>query len=179
MNNLGWMLKATGGDLVECLTVLRTALQMQRELIGIEHPDTLTSMNKLALILQDQGNASEAAELCSEALVARRAVLGNRHQGTLLSMCSLGSLYLEIGHVMPALALFKEAVDGAHETLGDEHPYTRSFTQHLAMAVRAAERAQAEGRAAARSATATSLGSPNRVPEQRRSGNFSLAVSVE
>ena len=136
MNNLGWMLKATGGDSAECVSLLRAALLVQREVLGFEHPDTLTSINKLGLILQDQGEAAEAAQLCSEALAARRTTLGDRHPGTLLAACSLGSLLLEIGDLPQAVGLFRWAHDGARETLGDEHAYTRSFSQHLTMASR-------------------------------------------
>jgi hypothetical protein len=55
---------------------------------GKEHPDTLTSMNNLALTYCHQGNLQDAADL-ETVLDARRRTLGEEHSDTLTSMNNL------------------------------------------------------------------------------------------
>ena len=45
-------------------------------------PDTLESLNNLAMLIQDQGKLDEAELLCREALEGRRAQLGVSHPNT-------------------------------------------------------------------------------------------------
>jgi tetratricopeptide (TPR) repeat protein len=44
--------------------------------LGNEHPDTLTSMNNLALVLRDQGKYEEAEEMYRQALRLKETALG-------------------------------------------------------------------------------------------------------
>jgi len=41
-------------------------LRGQREALGDAHPDTLSSLNNLAVLLSDQGKLNEAELLCAE-----------------------------------------------------------------------------------------------------------------
>ena len=41
----------------------RRTLELTERLLGKEHPDTLTSMNTLALVLSDQGKHKQAEEM--------------------------------------------------------------------------------------------------------------------
>ena len=47
-----------------------------RAKLGDQHPDTLTSVNNLSLLLQDQGKLEEAEPLLREALDGRRSPSG-------------------------------------------------------------------------------------------------------
>ena len=61
---------------------------MQR-VLGPEHPDTLSSMNNLAIALRDMGQHAEAAQQHRRALAIRQRVLGPEHPDTLSSMSNL------------------------------------------------------------------------------------------
>ena len=60
-----------------------------RRVSGEEHPDTLTSMNNLAVTFHAQGDLRGARALQERVLEARRRVLGEEHPDTLMSMNNL------------------------------------------------------------------------------------------
>ena len=53
-------------------------LELREKVLGKEHPDTLTSMNNLA-VLSSQGKYEEAEEMHRQALELREKVLGHEH----------------------------------------------------------------------------------------------------
>jgi hypothetical protein len=62
---------------------------------GPDHPDTLMSMNNLAVSYRDAGRHAEALKLHEETLPLRRAKLGRDHPDTLWSMNNLAVSHLE------------------------------------------------------------------------------------
>ena len=70
---------------------LHEALEASRDVHGDRHPATLTAINNMALLLQDQGRTSEAEPLFREALEAKRDVHGDRHPSTLISVGNMAS----------------------------------------------------------------------------------------
>jgi len=56
----------------------------EKRSIGDNHPDTLSSMNNLAVLYQSQGKYDEAEPLYVECLRIRREVLGDNHPDTLI-----------------------------------------------------------------------------------------------
>jgi tetratricopeptide (TPR) repeat protein len=59
------------------------------KMLGKEYPDTLTSINNLALVLSSQGKYDEAERIHRQALALRETVLGKEHPNTLTSMNNL------------------------------------------------------------------------------------------
>ena len=57
-------------------------MSARRRTLGDEHPDTLSSIYKLACLLQAQGKQAEALVLSRQALAGRRRVLGEGHPST-------------------------------------------------------------------------------------------------
>ena len=51
----------------------------RRHVLGDEHPDTLTAIQNMGWLLQEQGNLSEAESYYREALETQRRVLGDEH----------------------------------------------------------------------------------------------------
>jgi Tfp pilus assembly protein PilF len=51
------------GDYGEAEAMLRRALEGRATVLGQEHPDTLTSVNNLGLVLSRQGKYEEAEEM--------------------------------------------------------------------------------------------------------------------
>lgn len=60
----------------------RQALQLYEKVLGKEHPDTLTSMNNLALELSNLGKYEEAEQMHRQTLQLREKVLGKDHPST-------------------------------------------------------------------------------------------------
>jgi hypothetical protein len=70
----------------------RRALTGCEKVLGVEHPETLTSISNLALVLQDQGKYRAAEEMGRRALTGREKVLGVEHPETLTSVNNLAYL---------------------------------------------------------------------------------------
>jgi hypothetical protein len=62
----------------------RQALGLSETVLSKEHPDTLTSMNNLALVLGNQGKYEEAEEMHRQTLGMVKTVLGKEHPSTLM-----------------------------------------------------------------------------------------------
>lgn len=58
----------------------------ETELLVLPEPDTLSSMDNMALALNYQGNYDEAERMHRQALEGREKVLGKKHLDTLSSM---------------------------------------------------------------------------------------------
>ena len=64
---------------------------MREEVLGAEHPDTITSMSNLASTYWDQGRQDEAEQLQVQVMDMRKKLLGAEHPDTLTSMANLAS----------------------------------------------------------------------------------------
>ena len=61
-------------------------IEISQRILGTEHPDTLKSMNNLALTYWSQGRQPEAEEMMAQVLKIRKRTLGTEHPDTLASM---------------------------------------------------------------------------------------------
>jgi hypothetical protein len=73
--------------------------------LGAEHPDTLKSINNLAVDLSQQGRYEEAEALDRQALAGRQRVLGAEHPDTLMSLNNLAGDLRRQGRYEEAEAL--------------------------------------------------------------------------
>ena len=101
-------------------------------MLGPEHPDTLTSMNNLAIVYYEQGKYAQAEALHSQTLEIRRRVLGPEHPDTLASMNNLAIVYYEQGKYAQAEALYSQTLEIQRRVLGPEHPDTLTSMNNLA-----------------------------------------------
>ena len=60
-------------------------------MLGPEHPDTLTSVSNLGLVLSSQGKFEDAEAMHQQALEGSEKVLGPEHPDTLTSINNLQS----------------------------------------------------------------------------------------
>ena len=81
-------------------------------MLGKEHPDTLMSMTKLAVVLRDQGKYEQAEEMYREVRRLRETVLGKEHPDTLMSMISLAAVLRDQGKYEQAEEMYREADSG-------------------------------------------------------------------
>ena len=61
-------------------------------MLGPEHPATVTVLNNMAVLLQDQGAHLEARSYLEQALAIDRKVLGEEHPDTALTLNNLALL---------------------------------------------------------------------------------------
>jgi tetratricopeptide (TPR) repeat protein len=100
---------------------------------GDTHKETLQSMNRLAMLLFDQGKLDEAEPLFRETLRVRRETLGDTHPDTLGSINNLALLLRDQGKLVEAEPLYRETLRGSRETLGDTHLDTLGSINNMAI----------------------------------------------
>lgn len=111
-------------DQEEALQAFAEILSHNRQMLGERHPDTLTSLNEYAFVLEAFGRAAEAEPLYAETLRLRRAVLGERHPDTLSSMNNYAGVLEGLGRAAEAEPLYAEVLQLSREVLGERHPQT-------------------------------------------------------
>ena len=121
----------------EARPLYERALAIREKLLGPEHPDTATSLNQLALLLQDQGDLAGARPLHERALAIREKVLGPEHPDTAVSLNNLASLLQAQGDLAGARPLFERALAICEKVLGPEHPDTAPSLNNLARLLQA------------------------------------------
>jgi tetratricopeptide (TPR) repeat protein len=110
----------------------RQALLLREEVLGLEHPDTLTSMNNLAQALDRQGKYEEAEAMNRQTLARKEKVLGREHPDTLMSMNNLATVLNRQGKYEEAEAMNRETLARKEKVLGREHPETLTSMNNLA-----------------------------------------------
>jgi non-specific serine/threonine protein kinase/serine/threonine-protein kinase len=100
------------------------ALSIRREALGDDHPSTLSSIQNMGWLLQQQGKLDEAEPFYREALEGKRRVLGDDHPSTLGSINHMGLLLMDQGKLDEAEPLCRKALEGLRHILGDDHPST-------------------------------------------------------
>jgi Tetratricopeptide repeat len=101
-------------------------------LLGPDHPDTLASVNNLAIACQEAGRKAEAARLHEQALAGRVRALGPEHPDTLASRNNLAIACQEVGRKAEAVRLHERALAGRERVLGPDHPDTLASRNNLA-----------------------------------------------
>ncbi|MFT4216446.1 MAG: tetratricopeptide repeat protein, partial [Micropruina sp.] len=94
------------------------------DLLGVEHPDTLTTRHNLAFWRGRAGDAAGAAAAFAELLPIRERVLGVEHPDTLRTRNNLASWRGRAGDAAGAAAAFAELLPIRERVLGAEHPDT-------------------------------------------------------
>ena len=91
----------------------------------LEHPDTQSSRNNLAIVLQSQGKHAESEAARRAVLAIRERVQGPEHPDVFGSYHNL-AVCLEAQRKKPeALVFARRAVAGLQKTLGEAHPNTK------------------------------------------------------
>ena len=85
------------GKTDEVGTLYNELLNSCRAELGDAHPDTITTINNLGVLLQSQGKLEEAEPLLREALTSRRVALGEHDARTLKSARHLGMTLFHLG----------------------------------------------------------------------------------
>ena len=114
----------------------KLSLDIDKTLLGDEHPDTLMSMNNLALTYWHQGKLREAADLEEKVLEERRRIQGEEHPDTLRNMNNLAMTYRDQGKLQEAADMQEKVLEAGRRIQGEEHPDTLRNMNNLAMTYR-------------------------------------------
>jgi len=98
--------------------------ELRRTILGAEHPDTLTSMNNLAVTLGAQGDLEGARKIQEQVLEITHRVLGAEHPNTLTSMNNLAITLRAQGDLEGARKIQEQVLEITRRVLGAEHPDT-------------------------------------------------------
>ncbi|KAG9079372.1 hypothetical protein FRC06_007772 [Ceratobasidium sp. 370] len=107
-------------------------LNARKQMLGERHPDTLTSMNNLAVTHSRQGRWDEAEALLVRVLDTMKQTLGARHPDTLTSMNNLATTYSDQGRWSEAETLQVQVFNTMKQTAGERHPDTLVSMNNLA-----------------------------------------------
>ncbi|KAF6810671.1 Kinesin light chain 5 [Colletotrichum plurivorum] len=108
------------------------AFNARKNVLGLSHPSTLTSMANLASTYRNQGRWEEAEKLNVEVMETHKAKLGADHPDTLTSMANLASTFWNQGRWKEAEKLFVEVMETSKTKLGADHPNTLISMGNLA-----------------------------------------------
>jgi hypothetical protein len=111
---------------------LERAVDLQRRVLGSEHPDTLKSMHDLANLYSSEGKYAQSEAIDIQILEIRRRVLGPEHPDTLKSMNNLANDYLFEGKYAQAEPLYTQNLDMKRRALGPENRSTLATMNNLA-----------------------------------------------
>jgi tetratricopeptide (TPR) repeat protein len=136
LHHFAQFLEYRSGAYSEAEPLCRRALKVWESIMGQEHPDTLTSVNGLASLLQSQGKYAEAELLFRRVFSARERVLGLDHPYTLISIDNLASLLRSQGKYAEAAPLYRRALSARERALGPGHLDTLSGVNNLACLLR-------------------------------------------
>lgn len=101
---------------------LNRALSVQQEMLGPEHPDTITTIQVLGTLRKLQGRYAEAVPLLEQAAAHADAVFGSRTKQTAQIVNDMGAAKLRLGHIDDAMSDFRRAADIVTEIEGEDSP---------------------------------------------------------
>jgi tetratricopeptide (TPR) repeat protein len=110
----------------------RQALSLYMEVLGPDDPQTLMSMNNLALVLGRQGKYQEGEAIHRQTLAIFEKVLGHEHSHTLMSMNNLALVLNTQGKYQEAEVMNRQTLVICRKVLGHEHPHTLTNMGNLA-----------------------------------------------
>ena len=114
----------------EVLPVFEQTLQLQRNSLGDDHPDTLNSMNSLATVYHAIGQVDKSLPLFEQSLELMKTA---DHPDTLNSIINLATVYREAGQQAKALRLDEQALEQMKVKLGPDHDDTLTKMATLAV----------------------------------------------
>ncbi|KAJ5737117.1 uncharacterized protein N7483_002242 [Penicillium malachiteum] len=100
--------------------------------LGVDHPDTLSSMANLALTYIDQGRWEEAEQLLVQVIKTYKTKLGVDHPDMMTRMADLALTYMNQGRWEEAEHLEMQVMGTRKTKLGVDHPNTLTSMANLA-----------------------------------------------
>ena len=130
-NKLGMSLLGLGAP-TKAIPLFLRCRAIRIATLGLDHPDTLSSMNNLACSYDLNGQINLAVPLYEETYRLRKDKLGDAHPDTLISMNNLALGYSSLGKYELALPLYEKVLKLRETILGPEHIQTLRSMDNLA-----------------------------------------------
>ena len=126
--------------LAQAVALHERVLADREELLGPDHPHTLSSRNNLAHAYRQTGWLAKAIPLYERTLADWTRLLGSDHPRTLRSCNYLAAAYREAGRLADAVHLYERTLADRRRVFGPDHPSTVRSNSYLAAAYREAGR---------------------------------------
>ncbi|MGW8361929.1 tetratricopeptide repeat protein [Streptomyces wedmorensis] len=128
------------GRTTEALALEERVLADSRQLLGEDHPATLTARGNVASSYLALGRPEEAAEIEEGLLADRLRVSGENHPHTLIARANLAASYQRAGRLAEAIALQEDVVAANERLLPADDPGVFFDLGNLAVSYRMAHR---------------------------------------
>src|SRR5262249_32767320 len=92
----------------EAVRLFEWVKEARQKKLGPDHPDTLTTLNGLAVAYWSARQLDKAIPLLQDVLKRSEGKLGRDHPSTLLALANLGVNYRDAGRLAAALPLLEE-----------------------------------------------------------------------
>ena len=113
--------QASLGQYTIAETTYRQVFFLREKVFGKEHPDTLTSMNSLAGVLDSQGKYEAAEAIYRQTFEGCKKVVGIDHPLTLTSTNKLARVLHSQGKYEAAEAIYRQTLAAREKLAGKEH----------------------------------------------------------
>ena len=156
--------------------MLEKARTIRENLLGPDHPDTLSSCNDLAGAFLDAGRAAEALPLCEATypnVSVEARTRSQRHAEEPVEPCR--GLH-KLGRTTDGFALFAEVLEREKSTRGRDHSETLNYRTMLAMNLAAAGRHTEASLISARSTSSASRPRPRPRRDAESRNNLAFAL---
>jgi tetratricopeptide (TPR) repeat protein/transcriptional regulator with XRE-family HTH domain len=136
-DNWAELLHRTGGYFFSCAAyaqaepLLRKALLIRQTTLGPEHPDTVSILNNLTMVLLQQSDLSGARQLAEHALAICEKGFGPEHPDTATSLTNLVVVLREQGAFARACPLAERALVIRKKAFGPSDPRTAQALNNL------------------------------------------------
>ena len=108
------------------------AYELNEQIYGEDHADTLASLNALAIGYSKLGDWQQAMELTNRVYEGRSRTLGEDHDSTVACLNNMAIYAVMQGDYESAAQLMQKAFDAMLRLLGDDHPRTLICANNLA-----------------------------------------------
>jgi tetratricopeptide (TPR) repeat protein len=115
----------------DILTLL-DALDTHTNLLGADHPQTLSVAHQLATAIWCAGDSEGAAGLLEQILERATSTLGDEHSLRIDVLTSLGEILFEQRHLEKCGAIHREVLKQRVRNMGDNHPNSLAAKSDLA-----------------------------------------------
>ena len=140
-NDLAQLLQCTN-RLGEAEPLMRRALEIDKAVLGEQHPTVATDLNNLATLLLDTNHIEEAEPLMRRALEIDKAALGEQHSTVATDLNNLAQLLKDTNRIEEAEPLMWRALEIGKAALGEQHPTVAIRLNNLAMLLQATHRSE-------------------------------------
>jgi CHAT domain-containing protein/tetratricopeptide (TPR) repeat protein len=124
------------GKYREAVPMAERAVTLREKLLGPDHPLVANSLNNLAKLYEELGDAERAVPLYDRAIKSYEKTLGAEHMALAAPLHNLGELYSAIGEYERGEPLFLRAIAIVTKALGAEHPHAATSANSLALLYR-------------------------------------------